>query len=72
MIFQLLRASMDYGRALLFLLGAHPADLATVALGMHAPKWNSSCGRCLSSCSPTKSSLRIFFRKIAGPERRTR
>ncbi|WP_407466407.1 hypothetical protein [Xanthomonas campestris] len=33
--FQLLRASMDYGRALLFLLETHPIDLPAVALGMH-------------------------------------
>lgn len=33
--FQLLRASMDYGRALLFLLEAHPIDLSAVALGLH-------------------------------------
>lgn len=33
--FQLLRASMDCGRALLFLLESHPIDLPAVALGLH-------------------------------------
>ncbi|HHA2863488.1 DUF6988 family protein [Stenotrophomonas maltophilia] len=33
--FQLLRASMDYARALLFLLETHPIDLPAVALAMH-------------------------------------
>ncbi|WP_459040213.1 DUF6988 family protein [Stenotrophomonas sp. PSU-St83] len=33
--FQLLRASMDYGRALLFLLETHPVDLPAVAVAMH-------------------------------------
>lgn len=33
--FQLFRASMDYGRALLFLLETHPIDLPAVALAMH-------------------------------------
>lgn len=43
--FQLLRASMDYGRALLFLLESHPIDLPAVALGMPSHRGEQRCRR---------------------------
>ena len=68
--FQLLRASMDYGRALLFLLETHPIDLAAVALGLHRSQIEQFLRAVFVQFIADDAQLRDFLDEDSGPRRK--
>lgn len=70
--FQLLRASMDYGRALLFLLETHPIDLPAVALGMHRSQIEQFLRAVFVQFLADEDQFQDFFRKTEGPGKRVK
>jgi len=68
--FQLLRASMDYGRALLFLLETHPVDLPTVALGLHRSQIEQFLRAVFVQFIADKEQLQDFLQEDRGPRRK--
>lgn len=69
--FQLLRASMDYGRALLFLLETHPVDLSTVALAMHRSQIEQFMRAVFVQFLSNDDQFRDFLEEDMGPRRKS-
>jgi len=68
--FQLLRASMDYGRALLFLLETHPIDLSAVALGLHRSQTEQFLRAVFVQFIADEEQFQDFFREDRGPRQK--
>lgn len=68
--FQLLRASMDYGRALLFLLETHPIDLPAVALGLHRSQIEQFLRGVFVQFIADEEQFQDFLREDRGPRRK--
>lgn len=68
--FQLLRASMDYGRALLFLLETHPIDLPAVALGMHRSQIEQFLRAVFVQFLADEEQLQDFLQEDRGPRKK--
>lgn len=68
--FQLLRASMDYGRALLFLLETHPIDLPAVALGMHRSQIEQFLRAVFVQFIADEEQFQDFLKEDRGPRRK--
>lgn len=68
--FQLLRASMDYGRALLFLLETHPIDLSAVALGLHRSQTEQFLRAVFVQFIADEEQFQDFLREDRGPRRK--
>lgn len=68
--FQLLRASMDYGRALLFLLKTHPVDLPAVALGLHRSQTEQFLRAVFIQFIADEEQLQDFLYEDRGPRRK--
>ena len=69
--FQLLRASMDYGRALLFLLENHPIDLPAVALGLHRSQTEQFLRAVFVQFIADEEQFQDFLKVDKGPRRKT-
>lgn len=69
--FQLLRASMDYGRALLFLLETHPIDLSAVALGLHRSQTEQFLRAVFVQFIADEEQFQDFLREDRGPRRKS-
>ncbi len=68
--FQLLRASMDYGRALLFLLETHPIDLPAVALGLHRSQIEQFLRAVFVQFIADDEQFQDFLQEDRGPRRK--
>ncbi|WP_157499616.1 hypothetical protein [Lysobacter sp. Root983] len=68
--FQLLRASMDYGRALLFLLEKHPIDLPVVALGLHRSQIEQFLRAVFVQFIADDEQFQDFLQEDRGPRRK--
>lgn len=68
--FQLLRASLDYARALLYLLATHPADMSAVALGIHRPQIELFLRAVFVQFIADDEQFEDFLREDRGPRRR--
>ncbi|KIQ27760.1 DUF6988 family protein [Xanthomonas campestris] len=68
--FQLLRASMDYGRALLFLLETHPVDLPAVALAMHRSQIEQFLRAVFVQFLADEEQLQDFLQEDRGPRKK--
>lgn len=68
--FQLLRASMDYGRALLFLLETHPIDLSAVALGLHRSQTEQFLRAVFVQFIADEEQFQDFLREDRGPRQK--
>jgi len=66
---QLLRASLDYARALLYLLASHPTDMAAVALGMHRPQTELFLRAVFVQFIADGEQLEDFLQEDRGPRR---
>ncbi|WP_315386959.1 hypothetical protein [uncultured Stenotrophomonas sp.] len=69
--FQLLRASMDYGRALLFLLETHPIDLPAVALAMHRSQIEQFLRAVFVQFLADDEQFEDFLQEDRGPRRKS-
>lgn len=68
--FQLLRASMDCGRALLFLLETHPIDLPAVALGLHRSQTEQFLRAVFIQFIADEEQFQDFLQEDRGPRRK--
>ncbi|MCD9096674.1 DUF6988 family protein [Luteimonas fraxinea] len=68
---QLIRASLDHARALLYLLATHPADMTAVALGMHRPQIELFLRAVFVQFLADDDQLDDFLKEDLGPRKRT-
>lgn len=69
--FQLLRASMDYGRALILLLETHPVDLSVIALAMHRSQIEQLLRAVFVQFLADEEQFEDFLQEDMGPRKKT-